>query len=203
MYPRLFAPELLLGASLIPEAPFSAGTVMQLSTSGALVDTLAKPSPLPETVLLKEHERSADLNLDAIRTITRAKVTRDSLGMVMTGSEKKRKNKDFFVLCSKVFFRYAREAAEAKTPQQRGLLDEAQVQVTATQILSAEAQANRRACALHSHGAYEMYSAVLSQIAVLFLSRMGIDQVIFMHFFFLVLCFKATRLRPLVLLCTS
>jgi hypothetical protein len=73
--------------------------------------------------------------------------------------------------------RYAREAAEAKTPQQRGLLDEAQVQVTANLLLSPEAQANRRASALYSHGAYEMYSATLSQIAVLFLSRMGIDQV--------------------------
>lgn len=117
--------------------------------------------------------------MDAIRTITRAKVTRDTLSMVMTGFVLFliSFSLSLFVSLTDARRSYARDAAESKTPVARGLLDEMQVQNTAHNIYSAEALANRRNCALHSHGAYEFFSATISQIAILLLSRMGVDQV--------------------------
>ncbi len=155
-YPRIYVPELIPVASNIPEPPFFPGSVLEVSPAVHLDMVSPKQVPLPEVVLLKDDQRSADLNIDAIRTITRAKVTRDSLTLVMTG--------------------YARDAAEAKTPHQRGLLDEAQVQTTATLQFSTEAERGRRQMALRSCGAFEMYNALLSNMVVMFLSRMGVDQ---------------------------
>lgn len=119
-----------------------------------LTRCLAPPSEPP--TLLTPDQRSADLTIDAIRTITRAKVTRDSLAMVMSG--------------------YARDIAEAKTPAQRGLLDEAQVQATANKLLSPAASQQRSVTALQSCGSNNYYHNVLDHIVVLFLSRMGVDQ---------------------------
>lgn len=153
-YPRLMFPE-LMGADVLPEPPFAAGSIHVVG--GKEMDAESPQLvPVPDPVLLGPDQRSKDLTIDAIRTITRAKVTRDSLTMVMTG--------------------YTKELAESKTPAQRGLLDEAQVQVTAARLLSREAERNRRESVLHTAAALENYSNIMDQLVVLFLSRMGVDQ---------------------------
>ena len=155
-YPRIYVPELVPLAGSVPEPPFLPGTLLDLGSGQRLDMARPPPPPPPEVPLLKDDQRSQDLNIDAIRTITRAKVTRDSLTLVMTG--------------------YARDAAEAKSPQQRGLLDEAQVQATAQLLFSPEAEQGRRQMALRSCGAQDMYVALLNNLVVMFLSRMGVDQ---------------------------
>ncbi len=155
-FPRIYVPELVPLAANVPEPPFAPGTLLDVG-GGRRVDMAGPlPAPPPELVPLRDDQRSKDLNIDAIRTITRAKVTRDSLTLVMTG--------------------YARDAAEAKTPQQRGLLDEAQVQATAQLLFSPEAEQGRRQMALRSCGSQDMYTGLLNNLVVMFLSRMGVDQ---------------------------
>lgn len=107
--PRLVTEEFVPLGALLPDAPFEAATTL---VSGSATADFSAPRvvPLPDVQLLREDERSKDFNVDALRTITRAKVTRDSLSYVVGG--------------------LSRDIAEQKTPAARGLLDEAIVQVT-------------------------------------------------------------------------
>jgi hypothetical protein len=144
-----------MGMSVLPEPPFWPDCV---TTRDELDATAAAATKAAETVefLLAPEQRSTDLTIDAIRTITRAKVTRDSLSLVMSG--------------------YAREIAENKTPAQRGLLDEKQVQHTAHRLSNEELIARRLNHVVPVCGATDYYFSILDQIVVLFLSRMGVDQ---------------------------
>lgn len=172
-HPRLALPE-LIEPNALPEPPFRAATKLwsdPLAAPGLrwltfyrLVEAPRSPrrsvvaaAEPAEAQALNPDQRSVDLTIDAIRTITRAKVTRDSLSLVMSG--------------------YARDIAESKTPSQRGLLDEKQVQQTAAKLLAPHAVQHRANTALHACASLEYYHGVLDHIVVLFLSRMGVDQV--------------------------
>ena len=136
---------------------FSVGSSFKVDT---FCPALLQSSPLN---LLGPDQRTLDLNIDAIRTITRAKVTRDSLTLVMSGYAKglhfkiNWKNQIGQILILRMV---CLEVADSKGPQQRGLLDETQVQTTAQTILSSSEAHNRRLQALYSAQGLSTYQNV-------------------------------------------